>query len=91
METTEPSATRAGDSTVDEALTYCLHHAEREGITLQETLQRLGPASFCFVSLLLSVPFIQPFSLGPYTMASGLAFIACGWQMTRGRSSPTLP
>jgi len=81
----------AGDHGIDEALAYCISHAEREGISLQETLGRLGPASFCFVSLLLSVPFIQPFSLGPYTFASGVTFMVAGWQMLRGHPAPNLP
>lgn len=85
----DPSA--AAPPPVDEALAYCIHHAEREGILLQETLDRLGLASFCFLSLILSVPFIQPFSLGPLTMATGLTFIACGWQMARGHGAPRLP
>ena len=85
----------AGDHGIDEALAYCISHAEREGISLQETLGRLGPASFCFVSLLLSVPFIQPFSLGPYTFASGLTFMAgeklVGWFVFTGGALLTIP
>lgn len=75
----------------DQALADCIVAAEREGIRLHQALERLGPASFCFVCFLLSVPFIQPISLGPLTMASGLTFMAAGWQMTRRWKTPHLP
>lgn len=76
---------------VDQALESCIVHAQGEGIDLEQAFQKLGPASFCFVSLLLSIPFLQPISLGPLNMASGLTFMAAGWQMTRGHTVPQLP
>ena len=83
--------TNPATGSVDEALEDCLRHAAAEGITLQEAMERLGPASFCFVSLLLAIPFLQPVPLGFYTMASGVTFIAAGWQMAHGHATPTLP
>ena len=79
------------DANIDRALEYCIARAEQDGIPLEEALARLGPASFCFVCLLLCIPFIQPLPLGPYTMASGITFMAAGWQMSRGHSTPRLP
>lgn len=79
------------DSGIDQALEYCIARAETDGIPIEEALARLGPASFCFVCLLLCIPFIQPLPLGPYTMASGITFIAAGWQMSRGHPIPRLP
>lgn len=76
---------------VDEALDYCITQAKGEGILLQDALNCLGPASFCFLSLLLSVPFLQPMSLGPLTMASAITFMVAGWQMARGHGTPVLP
>ncbi len=76
---------------IDAALSYCIAHAEAEGIALQDALNRLGPASFCFVCLVLGIPFIQPLPLGPYTMASGITFILAGWQMSHGHATPSLP
>lgn len=73
------------------ALEACLASAGGDGMRLGEMLTRLGPASFCFVSLVLAVPFIQPISLGPLTLAGGLVFVLAGWQMLRGRSHPELP
>lgn len=62
-----------------------------QGVTLGGLVARLEEASFCFLAILLAVPFFQPFSLGPLTMASGIVFITIGWQMAAGRSIPTLP
>ncbi len=76
---------------VDRALASCIERARSGGLTMEEALESLGPASFCFVCLLLSVLFLQPFSLGPITMASGITFMACGWQMARGHDVPRLP
>lgn len=82
-----PTRTASPDAALDDAIL----RAEKDGIALEEVLESLGPASFCFVCLLLALPFLQPVPLGPYTMASGITFIACGWQMTRGRQTPLLP
>lgn len=87
----QTAATGESHESIDAALRACITHAKGDGIALEDALARLGPASFCFVCLLLSVPFIQPFSLGPFTMASGLTFMAAGWQMTRGYHAPHLP
>ena len=76
---------------LDNALDECLIHASSEGILLGTMLDRLGRSSFCFAALLLAVPFVQPFSLGPLTMIGGLTFMAVGWQMGMGRERPALP
>jgi hypothetical protein len=54
-------------------------------------LERLGRAGFCFAALLLSVPFVQPLSLGPLNMIGGLTFMMIGWQLAAGREKPNLP
>ena len=76
---------------IDRALDDCLLHAAAEGISLGDMLACLGRSSFCFAALLLAVPFVQPFSLGPLTIISGVTFMAVGWQMGMGRSRPVLP
>ncbi len=75
----------------DEVLNDCADHAAREGILLSDALERIGPNAFCFASILLAVPFIQPVPLGPLTMICGATFIALGWQMAKGRHAPSLP
>jgi hypothetical protein len=84
-------ATTPAAAAIDSTLEDCIRRARAEGSALEDVLQRLGPASFCFVCLLLSAPFLQPIPLGPYTMAGAVTFIACGWQMIRGRQTPLLP
>lgn len=76
---------------LDQALDICLSHATAEGILLGEMLDRLGRSSFCFASLLLAVPFVQPFSLGPLTMLAAVALMLIGWQMGTGQARPVLP
>lgn len=62
-----------------------------EGISLGRLASDLGPSAFCFISLLLAVPFFQPISLGPLTMVSGGVFMVAGWQMARGWEFIHLP
>ncbi|MCX6970432.1 MAG: exopolysaccharide biosynthesis protein [Verrucomicrobia bacterium] len=76
---------------LDQALDDCLRHASSEGILLRDMLERLGRSSFCFAALLLAVPFVQPFSLGPFTMMAAIALMIIGWQMGTGKSKPVLP
>jgi hypothetical protein len=76
---------------IDRALDDCLAHATANGILLGEMLDRLGRSSFCFAALLLAVPFVQPFSLGPFTMMSAIAQMIIGWQMGTGTEKPALP
>jgi len=75
----------------DDALTHCADHAAGEGILLSDALEKIGPNAFCFASILLAVPFIQPVPLGPLSMICGASFIALGWQMARGHHKPVLP
>ncbi|MEN9468274.1 MAG: hypothetical protein RL630_7 [Verrucomicrobiota bacterium] len=76
---------------IDHILSDCADRAAREGILLSDTLDQIGPNGFCFASILLAIPFIQPIPLGPLTMICGATFIALGWQMTCGKNSPSLP
>jgi hypothetical protein len=62
-----------------------------EGLPLGQLADRLGEAGFCFLALLMAVPFFQPISLGPLTMVSGGVFMIVGWQMGRGRPRVKLP
>ncbi|MBE2205620.1 MAG: exopolysaccharide biosynthesis protein [Chthoniobacterales bacterium] len=76
---------------LEDALEKCLAHAAAGGILLGEMMEHLGRSSFCFVALLLAMPFVQPFSLGPLNMIGGFTFMIVGWQMGTGRSKPVLP
>lgn len=76
---------------VKSSLKDCIDHARSDGITLHAMLATLGQAGFCFAALLLAVPFLQPFSLGPLTMIGGITFTVLGWQMGHGKPFPVLP
>lgn len=43
------------------------------------------------MSLVLSLPFLQPLSLGPISIVAGSALGMLGWQMVQRRSHPWLP
>jgi hypothetical protein len=73
------------------ALRDCAQRARTARLTLGETLDTLHEATFCFVLLVLALPFLQPFSPGPYTAVGGSCFLALGWQMMCGRDTPWLP
>lgn len=76
---------------LDLALDTCLAHAASDGILLGDMLRKLGRSSFCFAALLLAVPFVQPFSLGPLTMMAAVGLMIIGWQMGTGKEKPVLP
>lgn len=89
-ETSQHSPTRFEKNL--QGLDFCIEKSStEEGITLGSAMDHLGGSSFCFISLLLATPFLQPMSLGPLTMASGGVFILVGWQMLKGREHVTLP
>lgn len=66
--------------------------AEAEPLSLGEVIGELKDASFCFVGILVCLPFLVPLSvLGPLTIPGGLAIAALGWQMLRGAEQMRLP
>lgn len=48
-------------------------------------------ASYAFICLVLSLPFLQPISLGPLAVVGGLTFALLGWQCLTGHHAPMLP
>jgi hypothetical protein len=61
-------------------------------LSLGEVIGELKDASFCFVGILVCLPFLVPLPvLGPLTIPGGLAIAALGWQMMRGASEIRLP
>jgi Uncharacterized ABC-type transport system, permease components len=69
----------------------CAERVKVARLTLGEVLDSLEEASFCFISIILTLPFLQPISLGPLATVGGLTFAALGWQLFRGHRSPVLP
>ncbi len=77
--------------TLTKALEDCAVRAKRHSLTLGEVFDSIGEASYGFICIVLTLPFLQPISLGPLATVGGLTFAALGWQWLRGHSSPVLP
>jgi hypothetical protein len=77
--------------TLAKALENCAQRARREPLTLGDVLDSIGEASYSFICIILTLPFLQPISLGPLATIGGLTFAALGWQWLRGHASPVLP
>jgi hypothetical protein len=52
---------------------------------------RLEESAFAFIAIILTLPFMQPISLGPLSVIEGLTFAVLGWQLVRGHHAPKLP
>ena len=72
-------------------LTEAIAIAETRPLTIGEVVGRLHGEGIALVSLVLSLPFLQPLSLGPISILAGSALGMLGWQMVQGRSLPWLP
>lgn len=73
------------------ALEDCVARARREPLTLGDVFDAIGKSSYSFICVVLTLPFLQPISLGPLATVGGLTFAALGWQRLRGYPSPLLP
>jgi hypothetical protein len=78
-------------STLASALEDCAERAKHRPLTLGEVFDSIGEASYSFICIVLTLPFLQPISLGPLATIGGLTFAALGWQWLRGHPSPVLP
>jgi hypothetical protein len=74
-----------------EALEDCAARARREPLTLGAVFDAIGKSSYSFICIVLTLPFLQPISLGPLATVGGLTFAAMGWQRMRGYPAPLLP
>lgn len=73
------------------ALATCVQRARAQPMAFGEIIAEIGDRSFAFICLLISLPFLIPVSLGPISTIGGVALIALGWQMVRGRETLWLP
>jgi hypothetical protein len=69
----------------------CRREARGGHLSLGAALDRLDDSAFCFITIILVLPFLQPVSLGPLGVAGGLNFAALGFQLARGDHGPWLP
>lgn len=72
-------------------LNRCAEQARSKELTLGEMLDSLGEAAYGLIAIVLTLPFLQPISLGPLSTVGGLTFAALGWQLYRGYPTPILP
>lgn len=72
-------------------LQRCAEQTRGRELTLGEMLDSLGETAYGLMAIVLTVPFLQPISLGPLSTVGGLTFAALGWQLYRGYPTPILP
>ena len=65
--------------------------SKHKPLTLGEALDTLDEAGYAFIAIILVLPFLQPFPLGPITVLGGATFLTLGWQLYKGYDSPVLP
>jgi len=65
--------------------------AKKKDITIGEVLQKLDHYGFSLIALLLVLPFMQPFPVGPLSVLGGMTFTALGWQILQKKPTPMLP
>lgn len=73
------------------ALESCARRAARKDLTVGEVLDGLEEASYGFLCIVFSLPFLWPLTLGPLSVVGGLGLAALGGQMFAGRVEPWLP
>lgn len=74
-----------------DALRDAIAQSETRPLTVGEVIGSLHGEGISLVSLVLTLPFLQPLSLGPISIVGGSALGMLGWQMVQGRSHPWLP
>jgi hypothetical protein len=81
---------RGSDSLIA-TLEACAARAQAAPLSFGEVFESVGEAAYSFIAIVLTLPFIQPISLGPLSTIGGLTFAALGWQLYRGHHAPLLP
>jgi hypothetical protein len=72
-------------------LRRCAEQTRSRELTLGEMLDSLGETAYGLIAIVLTLPFLQPISLGPLSTVGGLTLAALGWQLYRGYPTPILP
>ncbi len=74
-----------------DTLREAIEQSETRPLTVGEVVGNLQGGGLSLVSLVLTLPFLQPLSLGPVSIIGGSALTMLGWQMVQGRTQPWLP
>jgi hypothetical protein len=72
-------------------LEQCVARASQGPLNFGTVLHELGRDGIAMALLLLCLPFMHPFTMGPISVGGGLVMAAIGLQMARGRSELWLP
>ena len=65
--------------------------ARTKPVSIRKVLARLDHFGFSIIALILVLPFMQPFPVGPISVLGGVTFIILGIQLLKKYSSPILP
>jgi hypothetical protein len=72
-------------------LNHCAEQSRDKKLTLGEMFDSIGEATYSLIAIVLTLPFLQPISLGPLSTVGGLTFATLGWQLYRGYPAVILP
>jgi len=65
--------------------------SESSPISIEKALAELDHFGFSLIALILVLPFMQPFPVGPLSVIGGLTIAALGTQLLKKKSFPVLP
>ena len=72
-------------------LEHCAERSRTERLSFGDICRELGADGLPMALVLLSLPFLQPFTLGPLSSVGGIIIAGVGWQLARGRQELWLP
>ena len=65
--------------------------SESQPMSIKKALAELDHFGFSLIELILVLPFMQPFPVGPLSVIGGLTIAALGGQLLKRKPFPTLP
>ena len=65
--------------------------SESQPMSIKKALAELDHFGFSLIALILVLPFMQPFPVGPLSVIGGLTIAALGMQLLKRKPFPTLP
>jgi hypothetical protein len=68
-----------------------LKKSETQPVQVKDILKEVKKDGFPLLTLIHSLPFVQPIPLGPLAMAAGVSLACLGYQMLKNQPCPWLP
>jgi hypothetical protein len=65
--------------------------ARMKPVSIREVLTKLDHYGFSIIVIILILPFMQPFPVGPISVLGGVIFTLLGLQLLKKYQSPILP